>query len=157
MILRLLDFDSGRIAINGTDISSLEPREYHRHVTTVLQGFSKYNAVVNENVGIGDVSKLESRPSIEKALELAGALNLVQGLPRGLDTLLDSGGFEAMNPYFNNGAQAIPHGLSGGEVCVIFFLHFYVVDKEALMITLMNSVATSSLGARLPSRGYARS
>lgn len=124
LILRILDFDKGNLLVNGIDIRRYDPVEYHRHITTVFQGFSKFNSTVKENVGIGYVQKMESYAAIDKAISLAGAETIVESLPNGLRTKLDTSGFGSTLPPFSNNmgsskTSRIHHGLSGGEVSLV--------------------------------------
>lgn len=122
VILRIIDFDHGGLTVNGVDIRRLSPAEYHRHVTTVFQGFSKYNSTVRENVGLGYVQKLQSQSAVSRAVHLGGADSFVDSLPNGLRTKLDASGFDTMPYTPNSGSNSgcgMPsrqhHGLSGGE------------------------------------------
>jgi ABC-type multidrug transport system fused ATPase/permease subunit len=85
----------------------------------VFQGFSKFNTSVQENVGIGSVEKLAQYSSIETALHLAEADAFVESLPHGLQTTLDTTGFESLSyPGMRRSSLFQQHhGLSGGEVC----------------------------------------
>ena len=116
ILLRVADFDKGSLLINGVDIRRYCPDDYHRHLTAVFQGFSKFNFTVQKNVGLGNVEKLNHRPTIEQAMRLAEADLLLDSLPRGLQTKLQTPGFESI-PYPGNSFSAPHlHGLSGGEV-----------------------------------------
>ncbi|KIJ70441.1 hypothetical protein HYDPIDRAFT_172258 [Hydnomerulius pinastri MD-312] len=121
VLLRIIDFDQGDLLVNGVDIRRLSPSEYHRHVTTVFQGFSKFNSTVKENVGLGYVQKLQTPAAISRAIHLSGADSFVDSLPNGLKTKLDPSGFDTM-PYSSHsgapnygGSSRQHHGLSGGE------------------------------------------
>lgn len=121
MLLRIIDFDQGDLLVNGVDIRRLTPSDYHRHVTTVFQGFSKYSSTVRENVGLGYVQNLQSPTAIEHAMRLGGSDAFVSALPSGMKTKLDASGFEFMPCSPASGScHGIPsrlqHGLSGGEV-----------------------------------------
>jgi ABC-type multidrug transport system fused ATPase/permease subunit len=122
--LRIVDFDKGSLFVNGVDVRNYNPEEYHRHLSAVFQGFSKFNSTVKENVGLGNVDKLRYKPAIEAAIHLAEADTLVESLPNGLKTLLEAPGFESVSypgaPGYGFGDMMGPqrHGLSGGEVCI---------------------------------------
>lgn len=122
LILRIVDFDRGTLLVNGEDIRRYDPVDYHQHVTTVFQGFSKFNSTVKENVGVGYAAKMESRTAIDNAIDLAGATPIVESLPKGLKTKLDSTGFGSGLPPFNaaGSTKTEHHGLSGGEVIFYF-------------------------------------
>lgn len=123
VLLRIVDFETGNLFVNGIDIRRYDPVEYHRHITTVFQGFSKFNSTVKENIGVGYVQKMGSRAAIDKAVNLAGAETIIGSLPNGLRTKLDTSGFSSTTfpPFSNNTGSLktsrVHHGLSGGEVC----------------------------------------
>ncbi|KAJ7937355.1 P-loop containing nucleoside triphosphate hydrolase protein [Mycena leptocephala] len=108
ILLRIMDHDQGDLSINGVDIRRYDPFDYHQHLTAVFQGFSKFNTTVREN-------KMRSRTSIETAIHLAEADGVVNSLPYGIRTLLETPGFESMS-YSGCTASSRQHGLSGGEV-----------------------------------------
>jgi len=122
VLLRMVDFDRGELAVNGVDIRRLSPADYHRHVTTVFQGFSKYNTTVKENVGLGYVQKLQSQTAVSRAIHLGGADSFVDDLPNGIKTKLDTSGFDGMTYTASSSAAGFGtpsrqyYGLSGGEV-----------------------------------------
>ncbi len=120
VLLRIFDFDSGQLLINGIDIRSFDPEDYHSHITTLFQTFSKFNASVRENVGIGDIKKEFKDSAVNKAACEAGASSLVQSLPKGLDTQLECIGNDFPPPYTPGTSYSSEinarHGLSGGEV-----------------------------------------
>jgi ABC-type glutathione transport system ATPase component len=126
ILLRILEFDDGELFVNDVDIRRLNPLDYHRRLTAVFQGFSRFNATVKENIGVGQVEKLGSRTAITDSIRLAGAENIVDSLPHGLRTKLNgSGGFESMACSSLESLSGIPtahphHGLSGGEVSTTY-------------------------------------
>jgi ATP-binding cassette subfamily B protein len=83
--------DRGRIAIDGEDLRELEPESWYRQVAAIFQDFQRYALTVRENVGFGAAEMMERPESevlIRRALERAGARDLVDRLPLGLDTPL---------------------------------------------------------------------
>lgn len=116
VLLRILDFDAGDLLVNGVDIRRLAPADYHRHVSAVFQDFSKFNASLRENVGLGYVPKLHSLPAVSRAVHLGGADTLLDTLPHGLKTKLDCS--DALPPAYPGTPVSARqhHGLSGGEV-----------------------------------------
>lgn len=111
ILLRILEFDQGDLLMNGVSIKSLSPTAFHTRVSAVFQGFSKYNASVQENIGYGYYQDLQDLDAIEFAAELAGANELLSSLPTGIKTVLEASGHNSF-AVSNEGHQ----GLSGGEV-----------------------------------------
>lgn len=151
ILLRIFDFDASaspdkpsQLLINGTDIRRISPTDYHRHVTALFQVFSKLNATVRENVGIGDVRSQFTDHAIREAAARAGAGRLLKSLPRGLDTNLECMGLGlgafGDSPFgsgeMDNGRQ----GLSGGEVRISTLSATYF--KPSNFYSLCFSVAT---------------
>ena len=137
------------------DIRRVTPSEYHRHVTTVFQGFSKYNSTVRENVGLGYVPSLQSPAAIERAMRLGGSDTFVGSLPNGVKTKLDGSGFEFMpySPSSGHGMSSrLQHGLSGGEVSKVS-PHGCGCAPD---LTCPSSVAENSRFPCLYARGAAR-
>lgn len=118
ILLRIDDFDKGSLLVNDVDIRRYNPAEYHSHLSAVFQGFSKFSTTVKENVGLGNVEKIGYRSAVEAAVHLAEADTLVESLPNGLKTMLETPGFESFSYGHMGGAHAEfqRHGLSGGEV-----------------------------------------
>ncbi|KAL0070964.1 hypothetical protein AAF712_002185 [Marasmius tenuissimus] len=122
VLLRIIDFE-GQLLVNDVDVRQYDPADYHKHTTAVFQNFSKYNSTVRENVGLGRVDALSRRSAVEAAVRLAQADTLVEALPDGLQTMLESPGFENLSyPGMPQPQSSRHHGLSGGEVSrVIYF------------------------------------
>lgn len=121
ILLRIIDYDEGRVLVNGHDIRRYDPAEFHKRVTAVFQGFSKFDASVRENVGIGYFPEMRSCNTIGRAMSLAGADHIVSGLPHGLKTRLDASGSPSLSQFSQEDVASAcprnrPHGLSGGEV-----------------------------------------
>ncbi len=95
----------GRITVDGTDLSTLTTGSWRRSVGAIFQDFVHYELPVRENVGFGAVETLRDAGRDDRvlaAVHSAGAKALVDGLPRGLDTMLSR--------RFDGGAD-----LSGGQ------------------------------------------
>jgi ATP-binding cassette subfamily B protein len=91
---------SGRITVDGIALQDVDPAAWRRRVAAIFQDFVQYPLTVRENVGFGAVSHLEE-PGAQEALAAAaaqaGALELIEALPRGWDTVLSrqfAGGVE---------------------------------------------------------------
>ena len=121
ILLRLSEFENGELLINNNDIRRYDPVDYHKHAAAVLQGFSKFEATLRENVGVGYIPDIRSNVAIEKAVKLAGATPILKALPDGAKTILDTSMASSWPPLSD---EFLPydcpkhrrHGLSGGEV-----------------------------------------
>ena len=102
LLARLYEPQAGRISVDGVALTDYPVRAWRRRVAAIFQDFVHYDLPVRENVGFGAVELLHDDLRIRSALERAGALELVDELPHGLDTVLSR--------EYEDGAE-----LSGGE------------------------------------------
>ena len=93
LLERFYDPTSGRITLNGDDISLMSPYAYRRYTSLVQQEPPLYLGSVRENIAIG----LEYEPSeeeVHEACRQANALDFVSSLPEGLNTPCGSKGLQ---------------------------------------------------------------
>lgn len=150
VLLRIVDFDAGSLRINNVDIRRYHPDEFHSHTTAVFQGFSKFNASIKENVGLGSIEHLQHERLIQKAIHLAEADALVESLPHGLQTTLEPHGFETITyPGMRNlmPSSSQRHGLSGGEWQRIAIARAFMRASRPDVKLLLFDEPTSSLDA----------
>jgi ATP-binding cassette subfamily B protein len=79
---------AGTISIDGVDLAQIAPERWRERVSAGFQDHARFEFVVQETVGIGDLAAAENRPAVVAALARAGAADLVTTLPGGLDTQL---------------------------------------------------------------------
>jgi ATP-binding cassette subfamily B protein len=110
LLARLHDPVSGRILVDGTDLSLLRPTEWQRQVAVVFQDFAHYPLSFAENIGFGSPSFLSDVAGLSDAARRAGALDVLSGLsglsgPSGL-----SGWDTVLSRSYDGGVD-----LSGGQ------------------------------------------
>ncbi len=96
LLLGLYRPDAGRITVDGTDLTDLDPVQWRRRATAIFQDFMRYPTSVAENIGYADVALLGDdavpstavHPRIVAAAEQSGAATFVADLPAGYVTLL---------------------------------------------------------------------
>jgi ATP-binding cassette subfamily B protein len=88
---------SGTIYWDDTDIAGSDPDLLRRAVALIFQEFGQYNMTAAENIGLGDVSRMDDTNAIAEAGRLAQADNFIGELPRGYDNLLGSEFFGGAN------------------------------------------------------------
>jgi ATP-binding cassette subfamily B protein len=102
LLARLYEPQSGRITVDGVDVRAFAPEAWRRRLGAIFQDFVHYALPVRDNVGFGAPALLDDDERIRSALDRAGALELVEALPHGLDTILSR--------EYGEGAE-----LSGGQ------------------------------------------
>ncbi|KAF9076497.1 P-loop containing nucleoside triphosphate hydrolase protein [Rhodocollybia butyracea] len=148
ILLRIIDFDEGELIVNGHSIRRYDPSEYHQHLSAVMQGFSKFNSTFRENVGVGSIAHITSRESIETAVNLAQADDIVNSLPKGLQTVLESPAFEPISYPGSISTSSTSHGLSGGEWQRIAIARAFMRANDPSIDLLIFDEPTSSLDAK---------
>jgi ATP-binding cassette subfamily B protein len=81
---------SGRILIDGEDLSAIPPRGYRRHLGVVFERPHLFSGTLEENIGIG--SRDADSAAIRRALEAACLEDFIDSLPEGLRTRVGEGG-----------------------------------------------------------------
>jgi ATP-binding cassette subfamily B protein len=121
LLCRLYDPDSGKITVDGTDIRRLDPVEWRRRISVILQDYVQYGMTAWENIWLGDVGSEPDRSRITKAAELSGADSAIRRLPQGYDTPL---GFQ-----FKRGRE-----LSIGEWQKVALARAFLRDSELVVL-----------------------
>ncbi|MFT3838641.1 MAG: ABC transporter ATP-binding protein [Myxococcaceae bacterium] len=121
LLLRLYEPTEGRITYGGIDLREFDVKELRERFGAVFQDFARYQFTVAENVGLGDITRLEDREAISAAIDKGGASALVDELPAKLDTML--GG------WFEKG-----HELSAGQWQKLAVSRAFMRDAEVLIL-----------------------
>ena len=78
----------GRITVDGIDMREIDPRAWQRRVAAIFQDFVKYHLPAYDNVALGAPERQADRTAVEEAARRAGALDLIEALPHGWETIL---------------------------------------------------------------------
>jgi ATP-binding cassette subfamily B protein len=79
---------AGTIEVDGVPLRELSVRDWRRQATGAFQDFVQFQLPLRETVGIGRLEDLEDRDAVARAVEAAGAGEIVRRLPDGIDTQL---------------------------------------------------------------------
>ncbi len=126
LLLRLYDPQSGKILIDGTDITTVTQRSLRENIAVVFQEATLFSGTVRENIAYGRPNA--TTKDIEKAAKAANAWEFVQKLPDGLGTLVGERGMK----------------LSGGQKQRIAIARALLKDAPILIL----DEATSSLDSK---------
>ncbi|MFW6198269.1 MAG: ABC transporter ATP-binding protein [Acidobacteriota bacterium] len=130
LLQRLYEPQSGRIAIDGTDIRELDIGELRRFFGMVPQDVFLFTDTIAANIGLG--AEGVDRGAIERAAEIVEADEFIRELPDGYDTRLGERGAN----------------LSFGERQLLAFARALASDPQVLIL----DEATSSVDSETESR-----
>jgi ATP-binding cassette subfamily B protein len=142
LLARLRDPTAGRITVDGRPLDQLAARDWQRQVAVVFQEFTRYPLTAAENVALGLLDEEPDPAALRRAARRAGALQLVEGLPHGWDTVLA--------PRYRRGTD-----LSGGQWQRIALARaLYAVERGARVLVL--DEPTAQLDVRSEAAFYER-
>lgn len=90
LVQRLHTPQAGRVLVDGVDLSLVDAAWLRRRVGVVLQENFLFNRSVRENIALSDPAL--PMDSVMRAAQLAGAHELILGLPEGYDTVVGEHG-----------------------------------------------------------------
>ena len=102
LLTRLYRPGKGRILLDGMDLNEWDEVALRQRIGVIFQDFSRYQFLVGENIGVGDVRYFEDEAQWRDAAEKGMADTLIEGLPSGYETQLGK--------WFKDGQE-----LSGGQ------------------------------------------
>jgi ATP-binding cassette, subfamily B, bacterial len=121
LLTRLYDPTEGSITIDGIDIREIDMADLHRHIGVIFQDFVRYQMSLNDNIGFGNVARINDRTRIEQAADQGGAAEIATTLSHGYDTTLGR--------QFQQGRE-----LSGGQWQKIALSRAFMRDGGILIL-----------------------
>lgn len=88
LLTRLYDPSDGRILIDGGDLLEFDPASWRSRIAVIFQDFVRYELSAADNVGFGGVMRIGDRDLLERAAKKVRALELIEKLPEGWETVL---------------------------------------------------------------------
>jgi ABC-type multidrug transport system fused ATPase/permease subunit len=88
LLLGLYRPTSGRITVGGIDLQEIDPNQWRARVTAVFQDYMRYALTVRENIGFGDLNRMEDREAVHAAAVKSGAHEAVTLFPNTYETVL---------------------------------------------------------------------
>ncbi|HEY8746137.1 MAG TPA: ATP-binding cassette domain-containing protein [Chloroflexota bacterium] len=88
LLCHLYQPTEGRITVDGIDLSDLDVLAWRRQVAAIFQDFTQYHLSARDNVAFGAPALAADLARLREAAQKVGALDLIQALPRGWETVL---------------------------------------------------------------------
>ncbi|HJZ47015.1 MAG TPA: ABC transporter ATP-binding protein, partial [Roseiflexaceae bacterium] len=121
LLTRLYDPTEGQILLDGVDLREYDLDELRLRIGVIFQDFVKYQLSAKENIGFGQIDRLDDAARLESSAERGGADTVVAELPQGMETMLGR--------WFDKG-----HELSGGQWQKIALSRAFMRDGEVLVL-----------------------
>ncbi|WP_409176900.1 ABC transporter ATP-binding protein [Brevibacillus fortis] len=84
----LYEITEGKIFVDNTDLKEINKDMLRDNITAIFQDFVKYPFSVSENIGFGNVKKLNDMDKIKMVSVMSGADSFIQKMPNGYETNL---------------------------------------------------------------------
>ncbi len=137
LLTRLYRPDQGRILLDGLDLSEWDEHALRQRIGVIFQDFSRYQLLVGENIGVGDVRHFEDEERWKEAADKGMADAIVEGLPSGYDTQLGK--------WFKDGQE-----LSGGQWQKIALSRAFMrTDADILVLDEPTAAMDASAEAKI--------
>ena len=131
LLLGFYRLDAGAVAINGTDIRTVDGDSLRRRIGVAFQDTLLLPGTVRDNVAMG-VETVDAK-AVERAARASGLTDVIERLPNGLDTQVGSQGVN----------------LSGGEAQRIGIARALLGDPDLLLLDEVASGLDPSSEAKL--------
>lgn len=137
LLARLYDPDEGRILLDGIDLRDYETDDLWRQMAVIFQDYVRYAFSFRENIGLGDVARIDDIARIRRAAQ--------DGLAAGVAERLKNGFDQQLGRQFEDGVD-----LSGGEWQKVALARAYMREAQVLIL----DEPTASLDARAEYRVF---
>jgi len=121
LLTRLYTPTEGRILVDGLDLQEWDLDAIREKIGVIFQDFARYQLIVGENIGIGDVDSIDEDDQISEAARKGMAEEFVKDLPQKYQTQLGT--------WFKDGQE-----LSGGQWQKIALSRAFMRSKADILI-----------------------
>ncbi|MER5646060.1 ABC transporter ATP-binding protein [Streptosporangium sp. NPDC002524] len=126
LVMRFYELDSGRITLDGVDITAMRRDDLRSHIGMVLQDTWLFGGTIRENIAYGN--PLATEEQLQAAARATFVDRFVRTLPDGYDTVIDEEG----------------SNVSAGEKQLLTIARAFLADPSLLIL----DEATSSVDTR---------
>lgn len=88
LLAKLYEPTTGAILVDGQPLARMRADAWRERLAGAFQDFFRFELPARQSVGVGDVPRLDEEPAVVRAVERAGADDVVARWPAGLDTQL---------------------------------------------------------------------
>jgi ATP-binding cassette, subfamily B, bacterial len=88
LLTKMYEPSSGQVLIDGQPLRRMPADEWRARVTGAFQDFYRFEFTAQHSVGLGDLPRLDDESAVSRAVDRAGATDVVERLPEGLQSQL---------------------------------------------------------------------
>ena len=88
LLAKLYEPTAGAILVDDTPLARMPADEWRARLAGAFQDFFRFELRARHTVGLGDVPRMDDEPAVLRAIDRAGAGDVVARLPQGLETQL---------------------------------------------------------------------
>lgn len=121
LLTRLYDPTSGRVLLDGLDLKEWDVDVLRKRIGVIFQDFVRYQLLVGENLGVGDVDHFDDSERWRSSAEKGTAAPFIQAMPDGYQTQLGR--------WFKGGRE-----LSGGQWQKVALSRAFMRDEADILV-----------------------
>mgnify|MGYP002700170394 FL=1 len=91
LIPRFYNYQRGQISLDGQDINDYTLSNLRKHIALVSQQVTLFNDTIYNNIAYGELANC-SREAVREAARMAYALDFIEALPEGFETMIGDDG-----------------------------------------------------------------
>jgi ATP-binding cassette subfamily B protein len=88
LLTKMYEPTSGRILVDAIDLARIRAQDWRARLAGAFQDFFRFEFLARQTIGIGDLPCVDDARAVAVAVERAGAADVIDRLPSGLDTQL---------------------------------------------------------------------
>jgi ATP-binding cassette subfamily B protein len=121
LLCRFYQPTEGRIMVDGTELGRVHAESWRQRLGGAFQDFMRYEFLARQTIGLGDLVRTNDEGALHTAVQRGGAQDVIEKLPRGLDTQL--------GPTWDDGME-----LSFGQWQKLALARGFMRDRPLLLV-----------------------